>query len=160
MKEAGLTQDVVHAQDFIAVEWYASVREMVNGLMKNAFAGINYSVPALVASTVALFVFNVWPWIALVATGGTVRVLSAVAVAALSVLVLAHTHTNRVSPLYVLLYPFGILGFIYIMWRSAALALSRGAIAWRDTSYPLDEMRRATPAPRLDQPSDAGTRRV
>jgi len=150
VKKAGLIQDVAHASSLLSVEWYATVGEMVNGLMKNAFAGINYSVTALVASTVALLAFNVWPWAALVLTDGPARALSVVAVAALSLLVLAHTHASRVSPLYVLLYPLGVLGFIYIMWRSAALALSRGAIAWRDTSYPLTALRRAAPAARLD----------
>ncbi len=151
VKQAGLIQDVVHARDFISVEWYASVGEMVNGLMKNAFAGINYSVIALVASTLALFAFNVWPWIALVTTAGPTRMLAAASVATLSVLVFAHTRTNRVSPFYVLLYPLGVLGFIYILWRSATLALTRGAISWRDTSYSLALLKQARPAPRLDR---------
>lgn len=151
VKKAGLAQDVVHARGLLLVEWYASVGEMVNGLMKNAFAGINYSVAALLASTVALFVFNVWPWIALVTTDGIVRRLSAVAVVSLCVLLFAHTRASRVSPFYVLLYPLGVLGFIYILWRSAVIALTRGAISWRDTSYPLETLRRAMPAARLDR---------
>lgn len=153
VKECGLVQDVVHARSFIAVEWYASVGEMVNGLMKNAFAGIHYSVPALLASTGALLLFNVAPWIALVTTTGIVRTLALVSVAALSVLVVAHTRSSRTSPLYLLLYPVGVLGFIYIMWRSAVLALSTGTIAWRETSYPLADLRRAAPATRLPRGS-------
>jgi glycosyltransferase involved in cell wall biosynthesis len=156
VKQAGLLQDVVHARDFLVVEWYASVREMVDGLMKNAFAGIHYSVAALVASTVALVAFNLWPWVALFSTGGAARRLSAVAVLALSTLVFAHTRASRVSPLYVLLYPLGIVGFIYILWRSALLALTRGAIAWRGTSYPLEALKRARPAARLDRGSTPG----
>jgi hypothetical protein len=135
------------------VEWYSSVREMVIGLMKNAFAGINYSVPALVASTIALSAFNVWPFVALLVTNGAERLLAAAAVVALATLVLLHTRSSRVSPLYVLLYPLGVLGFIYILWRSAVLALSRGAIGWRDTSYALTALRQAKPAERLDGPA-------
>lgn len=150
VKAHGLRQDVVRGNGFLSVEWYRTAREMIDGLMKNAFAGINYSVPALIGSTVALFILNVWPWIALVVTTGPTRTLAAIAVAALSLLVLGHTMTTRVSPVYALLYPIGVLGFIYILWRSAALALARGAIHWRDTSYPLRELRRSRAAPRLD----------
>ncbi|MEQ1757393.1 MAG: glycosyltransferase family A protein, partial [Vicinamibacterales bacterium] len=145
LKTAGCAADVVRAERFLTVEWYTSVREMVNGLMKNAFAGIDYSVLALCASTMALVAFNVWPWVALATTTGTIRLLSAVTVLSLSLVVFAHTRASRVSPAYVLLYPLGVLGFIYIMWRSAALALSRGATTWRDTSYPLDDLKRASP---------------
>lgn len=151
VKEAGLLQDVVHAREFLSVEWYTSVSAMVDGLMKNAFAGINYSVPALLGSTLALFIFNIWPWMALAATVGAVRTVAALNVIVLSILVFVHTRTSRLSPLYVLLYPFGVLGFIYILWRSALLALTRAAILWRDTSYPLELLRRAAPAPRLDR---------
>jgi glycosyltransferase involved in cell wall biosynthesis len=153
VKYAGLRQDVVRANDLLTVEWYRSVREMVNGLMKNAFAGINYSVPALLASTIALAAFNVWPFVALFVTDGGARLLAVAAVVVLGTLVGLHTHSSRVSPLYVLLYPLGVLGFIYILWRSAALALSRGAIAWRDTSYALAALRQAKPAERLDGPT-------
>jgi glycosyltransferase involved in cell wall biosynthesis len=151
VKRAGLRQDVVRATDLLTVEWYRSVREMVNGLMKNAFAGVHYSIAALLASTVALAAFNLWPFIALFVTEGAERVPAVAAVVALGTLVIIHTHSSRVSPLYVLLYPLGVLGFIYILWRSAVLALSRGAIAWRDTSYALPALRRASPAERLDR---------
>jgi hypothetical protein len=151
VKQAGLTQDVVRASGLLSVEWYATVSEMVNGLMKNAFAGINYSVAALVASTGALLVFNVWPWLALLLTRGDGRIASAVTVVALSAMVWVHARTSHVSPLYLLLYPLGVLGFIFILWRSAVLALSTGTIAWRDTAYPLEALRRAAPAARLDR---------
>jgi hypothetical protein len=151
IKQHGFAADIVRAQDMLSLEWYASAREMVRGLMKNAFAGIHYSVLLLLLSTAALLVFNVWPWIAVVITKGTERILSLVAVAGLAAMVIAHTTVIGKSPGYALLYPFGILGFIYILWRSAALALTRGAIAWRGTSYSLKSLRRAAPARPLDR---------
>jgi hypothetical protein len=150
VKQAGLLQDAVIARDFITVEWYQSAGEMIDGLMKNAFAGVNYSVTAVIGSTAALLALHVWPWIAVLATGGMVRVLSVVSVLSIALVVFGHTRVSRVSPIYVLLYPVGVLGFIYILWRSAALALVRGAISWRETSYSLSEMRRATPARPLE----------
>ncbi len=146
VKTVGLKQDVVYAHDLLAVEWYTSVADMVNGLMKNAFAGVFYSVPALIGSTVALILMNVWPWVALVTTSGGTRAAAVLAVAALLVLVVGYTSKTRMSPLYALLYPLGVLGFVYILWRSALLALSTGAITWRETSYSLKALREARPA--------------
>ena len=40
-----------------------------------------------------------------------------------------------------------------VSWASAVLALSRGAIGWRDTSYALTALRQAKPAERLDGPA-------
>jgi glycosyltransferase involved in cell wall biosynthesis len=151
VKDAGFVQDVAQARELIAVEWYPSVPAMVHGLMKNAFAGINYSVMALLGTTLALLLFNVWPWVAVLTSRGVACTLWGVAVAALMLLGLGHTKTTRISPFYVLLYPFGVLGFIFILWRSAWLALSRGAVEWRDTSYPLRALRHAAPAPPVDR---------
>lgn len=158
VKQTGLRQDVWRAQRLLAVEWYTSVGGMIDGLMKNAYAGIDYNPAALVAATLALLAFNVWPWLALGLTDGTVHSLAVVSVAALSAIVLAHTCTSRVSPLYVLLYPLGILGFVYILWRSALLATSRGAISWRETSYELAALKQARPAARLDRPHEPAAR--
>lgn len=44
IKQAGFRQDVVYAPEFLAVEWYASLRELVRGLEKNAFSGADYSI--------------------------------------------------------------------------------------------------------------------
>ena len=149
VKRAGLRTDVVHGRDMVAVEWYTSVTEMIDGLMKNAFAGLNYSVLQLVGSTLALVAFNLWPCVGIVAASGAAQRLAGVSTLLLATLVLAHTRAARTSPGYVLLHPFGVLVFIYILWRSAILALSRGAIIWRDTSYPLTRLRASQPAPRL-----------
>jgi hypothetical protein len=44
---------------------------------------------------------------------------------------------------YAALHPFATGGLIYAMLRSAAKTLARGGIEWRDTSYPLDELKGA-----------------
>ena len=43
VKKHGFRQDVAVGRDLITVEWYASIGELVDGLMKNAFAGVDYS---------------------------------------------------------------------------------------------------------------------
>ena len=48
----------------------------------------------------------------------------------------------RVSPLYALTFPLGALLLAYMLLRSAVVTLRQGGIIWRDTFYPLEELRR------------------
>ena len=141
VKKHGFRQDVVFGRDFVVVEWYSSLREMIDGLMKNAFAGVDYSLPAVVGSTVALLTMNVWPFIALFVTHGLTRGLNAASVLLIATIFWITAHHNGSRAAYVVGYPFAAVLFAYIIWRSALTAVSTGAISWRGTSYPLAEMR-------------------
>ncbi len=138
VKKHGFRQDVAVGHDVIVVEWYASVGELIDGLMKNAFAGVDYSLWKVAGSSVALFLMDVWPVAALFLTSGTTRVLNAISVLLL-VLVFWTVNGRRVA--YVLGFPAAALLFIYIMWRSALIAVLSGKITWRGTAYPLSQMR-------------------
>jgi glycosyltransferase involved in cell wall biosynthesis len=138
VKKHGFHQDVVIGRDMVAVEWYASVRELIDGLMKNAFAGVDYSLWKVVGATAGLFLMDVWPFLALFLTGGATRTLNAVSVA-LIVLIFWTVNGRRV--LYAAAFPAAALLFIYIVWRSALIAVRSGKVTWRGTAYPLSQMR-------------------
>jgi glycosyltransferase involved in cell wall biosynthesis len=141
VKKMGFRQDVVYGRDVIVVEWYSSVREMIDGLMKNAFAGVNYSLMAVAGSTLALFLLNVWPFIAVTMTDGLTRALYGVSVLLIVLIFRISARYNGARLLYVLAYPAAALLFCYIIWRSALMAVFRGTITWRGTAYPLAQMR-------------------
>ena len=68
LKQHGFRQEAVSGRGLVVVEWYATLRELVDGLMKNAFAGVDYSLVKVAGSTIALFLVNVWPFIAVFVT--------------------------------------------------------------------------------------------
>jgi len=138
VKKHGFRQDVAIGRDLIAVEWYASVRELIDGLMKNAFAGVDYSLWKVAGSSVALFLMNVWPVLALFLTHGVTRALNGVSVL---LIVFIFWTVNGTRVIYVPAFPASALLFIYIMWRSALVAVLSGTITWRGTAYPLSQMR-------------------
>ena len=53
----------------VTVEWYRSVAELIDGLMKNMFAGMEYRVSSVVAATIAALLIHIWPWIGVWVTG-------------------------------------------------------------------------------------------
>jgi len=138
IKQRGFRQDVAIGQDLITVEWYASVPELVDGLMKNAFAGVDYSLWKVVAASAGLLLIDVWPFVALFVTTGTTRILNAISVL---LVVLIFSTVNRTRIGYVVGFPVAALLFAYIVWRSALIAVVSGKITWRGTAYPLARMR-------------------
>lgn len=141
LKRAGFRQDVLFGRGMVTVEWYASLPEAVRGLEKNAFAGVDYSLAAVAASSAALLLLNVWPFVAIFVTAGAVRAVYLAVAALMIALYAASTRGSGTHPLTAVAFPFGTLLFVFILVRSAALALARGGIRWRDTHYPLAELR-------------------
>ena len=141
VKLDGHRQALALSGGVIAVEWYATVRELIDGLMKNAFAGLGYRVSAVVASVAALLVLNVWPFVALFVTDGLAWQLNALAAASAVALFLLHTRMYGSRGLEVLVYPLATVLFCWILVRSAWLALSTGGIEWRGRRYPLKDLR-------------------
>jgi glycosyltransferase involved in cell wall biosynthesis len=141
VKKHGFRQDVVKGRDFIVVEWYSSLGEMIDGLMKNAFAGIDYSLLATAGATTALFLTNVWPFLALFVTGGVTRALNGVSVLLIVLIFSITTRGSGGRLAYVVPYPAAALLFAYVIWRSALIAVVRGKVRWRGTDYPLEKMR-------------------
>ena len=138
VKKHGFRQDVAIGRGLITVEWYASIGELIDGLMKNAFAGVDYSLWKVAGSSAALLLMNVWPVLAVFLTDGVTRVLNAIS---LLLIVLIFWTVNGTRVAYVVAFPAAAVLFIYIMWRSALIAITRGTIAWRGTEYPLSQMR-------------------
>lgn len=141
VKKHRFRQDVVNGRDFVIVEWYSSLGEMIDGLMKNAFAGVDYSLVMVAGSTAALFLTNVWPFLALFATDGVTRALNGVSVLLIVLIFWITNRNSRGHLAYVLAFPAAALLFVYIIWRSALRAVIRGKITWRGTDYSLAQMR-------------------
>ena len=141
IKRAGLRQDVAYAPEFLAVEWYASLREVVRGLEKNAFSGADYNIALVLAGALLHTLCSIWPFAAIFLTGGAVRGLYLVT-AALTLLVVADSarfHHSR--PWYAVGYPLTSALFVFILLRTMLLNLWQGGIYWRGTFYSLAELK-------------------
>lgn len=141
MKKHGFRQDFVVATESLRVEWYRTFGELVRGLMKNGFAGVDYRLRTVVAATVVQLLVFVLPWAAVWITVGAAQLLFGAAVLLAFGMYAGAARGQGVSPLYGVLFPVATLAFLYIVWRAAVVTLARGGIEWRGTRYPLDELR-------------------
>ena len=61
IKAAGGTADVIYGRSEIQVEWYASVKQFINGLMKNIFSGFRYNAVLAAGGAIGTLLFFVLP---------------------------------------------------------------------------------------------------
>ncbi|HEU0076197.1 MAG TPA: glycosyltransferase family 2 protein [Longimicrobiaceae bacterium] len=141
MKKHGFRQDFVVATESLRVEWYRTFGELVRGLMKNGYAGMEYRLSWVVATTVAHLLVFVLPWVAVWLTGGAAQLLSGAAVLLAFVMYAGAARAQGVSPLYGVFFPVATLAFLYIVWRAAVVTIANDGIDWRGTHYALDELR-------------------
>jgi len=142
VKRAGFRSDCGVAQDFVALRWHAGVGNLVRGVTKNFFAGAGYDLGRVTVMLAGLVLMNILPFAGVVFGHGWIRALSAIAVIIALSFHVGVPWVMRVSPLYALTHPLGAALFFYMLLRSTVVTLWQGGIVWRDTFYPLEELKR------------------
>jgi cellulose synthase/poly-beta-1,6-N-acetylglucosamine synthase-like glycosyltransferase len=142
VKMAGFRSGVAVAQHYVSVAWHLGLRNLVRGVEKNFFAWAQFRVSVAIAQILALFVLNVLPFFGVIFGNGWIRALAAVSVLIAVCFHLGVDVVMRASPFYCLTLPLGAMIFAYMILRSTVVTLRQSGIVWRDTFYPLDELRR------------------
>jgi len=142
VKQAGFRSGCAVAQDLVAVRWHAGVGNLVRGVTKNFFAGAGYDLRLVTVQLAALLVMDILPFVGVVFGYGWIRAFSAIAVLIALSFHVGVAWVMRVSPLYALTHPVGAALFFYMLLRSTVVTLRQGGIVWRDTFYPLEELKR------------------
>lgn len=141
IKREGFRQELLNGAELMYVPWYASIRELVVGLEKNAFSGVDYSVIYSVFAGVCMLLFNVFPFVAIFLTTGITRWIYLAVVLSLWGMGLWCASVARSRLSCCLGFPLAALMFVFIQWRAVILNLWQGGIRWRDTHYSLAELK-------------------
>ena len=142
VKQSGFRSAVGIAQDFVTVRWHAGVANIVRGVTKNFFAGAEFRLSIVALQLAAIFCANILPFLALPFVHGWELGL---VIISLVIALGFHAGTAvvmRASPCYALTQPLGAAIFGYMLLRSTIVTLGQGGIVWRETFYPLEELRR------------------
>ncbi|MBM4186027.1 MAG: glycosyltransferase [Gemmatimonadetes bacterium] len=141
IKAAGYRSDCLMGAGPLEVEWYHSLGQMIRGLEKNMFAGIDYNVALSVVGGLTQLCFGVVPVAGLAVTGGETRLLFGLQIAVLITTLWRLAREADIRPWSVLLFPVVVLLFVFIMWRTMLLNLVHGGLQWRGTFYSLRELK-------------------
>ncbi|MBS2017267.1 MAG: glycosyltransferase [Deltaproteobacteria bacterium] len=141
MKAAGARVGIFVGSDDLSLTFYRSLSEAMRGLEKNGYTllGQMYS-HRLVGLALLLLYVEVGPLVALLFPETRVAGASILAVTAFLQVALARAGRRPVLP--ALLPSIGPLLFVAFAVRSAILIHRSGGVRWRDTFYPLEELRR------------------
>jgi glycosyltransferase involved in cell wall biosynthesis len=141
IKNNGYKQEFLFGKDMLWVEWYASFRELIQGLEKNSFSGLGYNVPVVIGSTIAMLLLNVLPFFAVFFTQGFTQIFYAVVVFLILLLCWLSVQFHDSKRWYGLGFPFAALLMVYIVWRSMLVIYRNNGINWRGTHYSLAELK-------------------
>jgi len=141
IKMNGYRQDFVDGTQLMRVPWYGSLGEMIRGLEKNQFSGVEYSVPVVVGSSFLALAGFVAPFIMVFLSTGAAQWMFGIAALLLWAITISCAWSMKQSLIAALAFPISVLLFVYIQWRTMLVVLARGGLQWRDTFYSLAELK-------------------
>ncbi len=145
VKRLGLRQRVLNGADLLHVTWYPSLGVAMRGLEKNLFAGLNYSLARALTGLAGGWLLTVAPYLLVWHTAGLARWLLGAAIGLHSAnYVIANQQEGPAIVRYVPALPATGLVFLYVVARAIWLTIVHGGIQWRETFYPLEELRSQT----------------
>lgn len=143
VKLGGFRSGVALGGERLHIRWVEGLGEYVRNLSKNMFAACGFSVTYTLLLVFLSLAVTVLPLGGLLFASAAVR-----SVAAVCVLAAGLTHMKngvrlcRASSLYALTFPLGAALLSYTLLRSMVVTLWRGGVLWRDTFYPLKDLRK------------------
>lgn len=142
LRDAGFRQRIADGRDLLAVEWYRNAIEAIHGLEKNSFAFQDYSLSRVIGGFILIGLLFYFPLLAPFFLPAPAPALN---LASLGLVASLHGWFARrlgMSGAWGLLYPFGMLLIVVAIANSTVKVLANGGVTWRNTHYPLDELKR------------------
>jgi len=127
MKAGGGRSEFVYAGDLISLEWYPGLAAMMRGLVKNAFAGVDFRLAAVVAATGFIGLLLIAPFILPWLPGLSLTARALAALAALLLVRAASKAAERsgLPAASAVIFPLGLSLFLVTLWRSTLTAVPR-----------------------------------
>ncbi|PJJ83709.1 glycosyltransferase [Mucilaginibacter auburnensis] len=135
IKMAGLRQGVLGGREAIGLEWYTSLKQFVDGLMKNTFATAGYNPVMAIGFIMACIVCFTLPIPVMLIFGGVNIKLLAGAVLFAQIIYMLTIKPNKWWYAFVIPFAGGLMGYIFL--KSMLITLKQGGIYWRDSFYSL-----------------------
>ena len=144
VKRQGFRQEALLGKGILAVEWYASVQDVISGLSKSALASVEYHLTAMIGLVLMGIWFFVWPFVAVLLTSGAVQLAYGLTVLVILLVYGANADAHGLPPHDAIGFPIGACLLFYIALRGALVTVARQGIEWRGTFYPLEALRANT----------------
>ncbi len=141
LKQNGARADLLLAGSHLQIRWQESAWTTITGLEKNGFAGLEYSVLRTLWALLAASVLFYFPVVVVATVSGPP------AWGFLATLIVAHlayaggAHVFGSKPWVMPMMLPASAGILFAFLRSMVITLRQGGVRWRNTFYPLDDLR-------------------
>lgn len=142
LKCKGYRQRFANGLGLISVPWYRSMKELMQGLEKNSFAVIDYSIAKWIATNAVVLLLFLLPFLLLVFSRGSTFWISLANCMLILFLGVFNAIKSGSRLDHGLFFPLGVLLFLFVFDRAVFLTLWRGGIVWRDCFYSLDDLKK------------------
>lgn len=141
IKSYGGKSDVLYGIGQIELEWYASINEFIQGLMKNAFSGFKYNIYYVLSGVAALLLLFVIPLPLIFLFGNTIEKELIIGTMIFQFILYWKMPGNAGRWWYGFMSVYGGIILIYIILKASISNIRDGGIYWRDTFYSLKDLR-------------------
>ncbi len=145
IKRSGFSQQCLLGTEFVTVPWYGSITAMINGLMKNVLAMINYNFFLVPPLLLTIIILNILPLWGVLFADDFSRILFALIVVVKQFAFFFGTRLLQISPWCALATIITPYISCYIVMKASWLNFRDKGIIWRGTHYPLRELRKNPP---------------
>ena len=142
VKTGGFRSIVAPSENLVHVRWQEGFGNIVKGLTKNMFAGMEFNAVFAIIVACNTFLVSVLPVLGVIFAHGAARIAAAAAVVAAMIFEAMLMPRAKASRWFGVTHALGALVIVYIVLRSMVVTLGRGGVVWRGTFYPLEELRR------------------
>lgn len=141
-KKYGGRSIAVYSGGAVRVRWREGARDVVRGIIRSGFAGIDFSWwRTLYAAAGITLVFLLPFFLPFLSSSLLVRCCSAAVVVMLCLALGMTARAQRIPVRMIFLYPVAALLFLYGVVASAIIATIKRGVSWRDTFYSIRELR-------------------
>lgn len=141
-KKYGGRSAVAYAGSKLRVRWREGAWDVVRGLVRSAFAGMNFNWGRMLYAVAGIALVFIVPLVLILLPVSTPALLAAIATFAVLTISLGLTARAHRIPLHtVLFYPAAALLFLYALIFSAISTAWKGGVGWRDTFYSIRDLR-------------------
>ncbi len=141
LKAAGGRPRVLLGEGAVTVRWQTGLGGMIRGLEKNFFSVTGYRLAGVLPIVLGFLWIGAGPHVGLFVGPWWARTVCGLGLATTAAIVGLTGKQNGIAWYYALAMPLGALLLSWSLIRSAALAVLRRGIRWRDHFYPLHELR-------------------
>ncbi|MGE3800300.1 MAG: glycosyltransferase family 2 protein [Candidatus Kapaibacterium sp.] len=135
----------LYSEGKVRVRWREGAWDVVRGIIRSGFPGINFNWFRLIFATVGIVVVFILPFflLSLNPTVGTL-VFSALAILFSTISIALSARSQRIPLWTLFLYPLAAGLFVCGILLSAIVTTVRGGVGWRGTFYSIEELKRGS----------------